>query len=74
MSTAADSLAAILQRVARGEGSLGALVTDRTVVTSLEDIIEGVQQSGLIVDLIQRAERKGRTLRLEQARERRAED
>lgn len=66
ISGAAERLAGILDGLSEGEGTLGALLKDRTLITSLEDIIDGLQESSLIVNLIRGAERQGRKVRLEQ--------
>lgn len=42
------SLDSILKKVDRGEGTLGALVNDRSVYDSLAASVEGMQQSGVV--------------------------
>jgi len=48
MLSISASLASILQKVDRGEGTLGALVNDRAVYDSLSATAEGMQKSGLV--------------------------
>lgn len=43
-----DSLASILKKVDQGQGTLGALVNDRSVYDSLSAVAEGIRQSSLV--------------------------
>lgn len=43
-----DSLASILKKIDRGDGTLGALVNDRSVYDSLSAVAEGIQKSPIV--------------------------
>lgn len=54
------SLAIVLGKVERGEGSVGQLIHDSTIVASIKDLFLGVQELGYMRNLIQNAELQGR--------------
>jgi hypothetical protein len=60
MERSAGSLETILAMIESGEGSLGALVHDPSIVQSLRDVFLGVQELGYVSNVIRNAEAKGR--------------
>ncbi len=43
-----DSMASILKKIDKGEGTVGALVNDRSVYDSLAAVAEGIKKSSLV--------------------------
>jgi len=60
MKGGAFSLEAVLGKIARGEGSLGSLVHDPSIIRSLQDVFLGVQEMGYVSNVIRNAEARGR--------------
>jgi len=60
LERSAASLEKVLAMVERGEGSLGMLVHDPSVVASLRDVFRGVSEAGLVQNLVRNVEREGR--------------
>jgi hypothetical protein len=62
-----DSLASILKKVDRGDGTLGALINDRSVYDSLAAVSEGMRKSALVGWYLQRkAEKAAREAQLKE--------
>lgn len=56
----AKSLAFVLGKIERGEGSVGQLLHDSTIAASIKDLFLGVQELGYMRNLIRNAELQGR--------------
>lgn len=68
MEKSAERLESILDKIDKGEGSIGILVNDPTMAVSLKDLFLGVQESKMMTNLIRRAEETGRKLRIDDER------
>lgn len=66
LEQASTRLNSILEKIDKGEGSVGMLVNDPSTALSLQDLFLGVNESGLLKNLVRRAERDGRDLRIDQ--------
>lgn len=55
-----DSLALVLGKLERGEGSVGQLIHDPSIAASIKDLFLGIQEIGYMRNIIQNAELQGR--------------
>jgi phospholipid/cholesterol/gamma-HCH transport system substrate-binding protein len=60
LEAGAGSLAKVLALLEQGEGSLGMVLHDPSLAVSLRNVFLGVQEQGLVRDLVRRAEESGR--------------
>jgi len=65
----AEHLESILNKIDKGEGSIGELVNDASLILNVKDLFLGVRESGLLTNMVRRAERTGRELRIEEEKQ-----
>jgi len=53
----------LLEKINTGQGSLGMLVNDPSIAGGLRDLVQGVREQGLLMNLVHRAEEQGRQVR-----------
>jgi len=65
LDRSARRLESVLAKIDENRGSLGMLVNDPELAMGLRDVVEGIQQSGLLRRAVRSAERSGRERRIE---------